>query len=104
MLAEGAPEESSENGILRKVRALSDDKLDRGDRDGRNVRDNPAQERNKKSRSVLGGHQVSRGQEDHQHPSDDRNPVFYERTSGHGVAKVDEAQSVTTKAAVRSPR
>jgi len=76
MLPERAIQQRGQDRILGKVGAFANDELDRGDRRVRHIGRKPAHERANETRRVRGGEQVSRSDENENHPDENGQPVF----------------------------
>ena len=85
-----APKHHRQNRILTQVRGFSSEELDLRDRGRRNIRFQPAQQRNKKTRSLFGGKRISRACENQTEPDQNRHPIF-EKGSHAVVAGVSPA-------------
>ena len=70
-LSKGPAQERGKDCIFGQVRALPDDELDGGDRGVGNIGREPAQEWRDETRGVRGRKQISRADEDENHPGDD---------------------------------
>ena len=75
MVPNSAPEQSGENRILRQVPDFSDDELHQHDRLKRNVRIEPEQKRQEKTRCMVRRQQIGRAGKDQKHPGNDEHPI-----------------------------
>ena len=71
----GAIQQHGQNCILRNMRQLAHKKLHAQNREGRNCRIKPMQQRPDNTRSMLGRHQIGRPDENEGQPDYDRQPV-----------------------------
>ena len=75
MMPQHAPEQRSQDRIFRYMTAFTHDQLNQHNGLERNLRMEPEQKRNEKTRCVLRRQQIGRASKDQKHPREEKHPI-----------------------------